>query len=160
MPPASALAPCWKNVVLRRTHRVPDFDDGSKTEKYPLGLSARFHPNASRTGPRGQPKKRGDAGADAFGVLPPIAKLTAGAGDVFTSCPAIPPRSPAPSAVSAMSRSLNSRPAFGSPFLPLDPSVYGNMLRELIAKHNVDCWLVTPVGPGANTAPAVACRSR
>ena len=29
-----------------------------------------------------------------------------------------------------------------SPFLPLDPSVYGNMLRELIAKHNVDCWLV------------------
>ena len=31
---------------------------------------------------------------------------------------------------------------FGSPFLPLDPSVYGNMLRELIAKHNVDCWLV------------------
>jgi phosphoenolpyruvate carboxykinase (ATP) len=31
---------------------------------------------------------------------------------------------------------------FGSPFLPLDPSVYGNMLRELIAEHSVDCWLV------------------
>jgi phosphoenolpyruvate carboxykinase (ATP) len=31
---------------------------------------------------------------------------------------------------------------FGHPFLPLHPSVYGNMLKELIAKHNVDCWLV------------------
>ena len=31
---------------------------------------------------------------------------------------------------------------FGHPFLPLHPSVYGNMLRDLIAKHNVDCWLV------------------
>ena len=31
---------------------------------------------------------------------------------------------------------------FGSPFLPRDPSVYGNMLRELIARHNADCWLV------------------
>src|SRR2546423_5995982 len=31
---------------------------------------------------------------------------------------------------------------FGSPFLPRDPSVYGNLLRELIARHNVDCWLV------------------
>jgi phosphoenolpyruvate carboxykinase (ATP) len=31
---------------------------------------------------------------------------------------------------------------FGHPFLPLHPSVYGNMLKDLIAKHNVDCWLV------------------
>src|SRR5256885_11211257 len=31
---------------------------------------------------------------------------------------------------------------FGSPFLPRDPSVYGNLLRDLIAKHGVDCWLV------------------
>ena len=31
---------------------------------------------------------------------------------------------------------------FGAPFMPRHPSAYGNMLRELIAKHNVDCWLV------------------
>jgi phosphoenolpyruvate carboxykinase (ATP) len=31
---------------------------------------------------------------------------------------------------------------FGAPFMPRHPSVYGNMLRELIAKHDVDCWLV------------------
>jgi len=31
---------------------------------------------------------------------------------------------------------------FGAPFVPRHPSVYGNMLRDLIAKHDVDCWLV------------------
>jgi phosphoenolpyruvate carboxykinase (ATP) len=31
---------------------------------------------------------------------------------------------------------------FGSPFMPRHPSVYGNMLRALIARHSVDCWLV------------------
>ena len=31
---------------------------------------------------------------------------------------------------------------FGSPFMPRHPSVYGNLLRDLIAKHHVDCWLV------------------
>ncbi|HEY0233805.1 MAG TPA: phosphoenolpyruvate carboxykinase (ATP), partial [Afipia sp.] len=31
---------------------------------------------------------------------------------------------------------------FGAPFLPRDPAEYGRMLRDLVAKHNVDCWLV------------------
>ncbi|MEO1283085.1 MAG: phosphoenolpyruvate carboxykinase (ATP), partial [Pseudomonadota bacterium] len=31
---------------------------------------------------------------------------------------------------------------FGAPFMPRHPTVYGNLLRELIAQHNVDCWLV------------------
>ena len=31
---------------------------------------------------------------------------------------------------------------FGAPFMPRHPSVYGNMLRDLISKHEVDCWLV------------------
>ena len=50
--------------------------------------------------------------------------------------------------VAGTERGLGNEPqpefstCFGSPFLPLDPSVYGNMLRELIARHNVDCWLV------------------
>jgi phosphoenolpyruvate carboxykinase (ATP) len=31
---------------------------------------------------------------------------------------------------------------FGAPFLPLHPSIYGDLLRKLIAAHSVDCWLV------------------
>ena len=79
--------------------------------------------------------------ADAFGVMPPIAKLTpAQAMYHFLSGYT--------AKVAGTERGLGNEPqpefstCFGSPFLPLDPSVYGNMLRELIAKHNVDCWLV------------------
>jgi phosphoenolpyruvate carboxykinase (ATP) len=79
--------------------------------------------------------------ADAFGVLPPIAKLTpAQAMYHFLSGYT--------AKVAGTERGLGSEPqpefstCFGSPFLPLDPSVYGNMLRELIARHGVDCWLV------------------
>ena len=43
---------------------------------------------------------------------------------------------------------------FGAPFLPLNPSVYGNMLRELIAEHKSIAGWSTPAGPAANTAPA------
>ena len=48
---------------------------------------------------------------------------------------------------------------FGAPFMPRHPSVYGNLLRDLIAKHHVDCWLVNTGWTGGNTASAGACRS-
>jgi phosphoenolpyruvate carboxykinase (ATP) len=50
--------------------------------------------------------------------------------------------------VAGTERGLGNEPqpefsaCFGAPFLPRDPTVYGKMLRDLIAKHNVDCWLV------------------
>ena len=50
--------------------------------------------------------------------------------------------------VAGTERDLGNEPqpefstCFGSPFLPLHPSVYGNLMRDLIAKHSVDCWLV------------------
>src|SRR4029077_18137341 len=79
--------------------------------------------------------------ADAFGVLPPIAKLSpAQAMYHFLSGYT--------AKVAGTERGLGNEPqpefstCFGSPFLPLDPSVYGNMLRDMIARHNVDCWLV------------------
>jgi phosphoenolpyruvate carboxykinase (ATP) len=79
--------------------------------------------------------------ADAFGVMPPIAKLTpAQAMYHFLSGYT--------AKVAGTERGLGKEPqpefstCFGSPFLPLEPSVYGNMLRDLIAKHDVDCWLV------------------
>jgi len=100
-----------------------------------------FIPNASRTGRAPHPKNLVMLAADAFGVMPPIAKLTpAQAMYHFLSGYT--------AKVAGTERGLGSEPqpefstCFGSPFLPRDPSVYGNLLRELIAKHNVDCWLV------------------
>jgi phosphoenolpyruvate carboxykinase (ATP) len=130
-----------ENVILDAHTRLPDFDDGSKTENTRSAYPLDFIPNASRTGRAGQPKNVVMLAADAFGVLPPIAKLTpAQAMYHFLSGYT--------AKVAGTERGLGNDPepefstCFGSPFLPLDPSVYGNMLRDMIARHNVDCWLV------------------
>ena len=130
-----------ENVVLDARTREPDFDNGSKTENTRSAYPLDFIPNASRTGRAGHPKNLVMLAADAFGVLPPIAKLTpAQAMYHFLSGYT--------AKVAGTERGLGSEPqpefstCFGSPFLPRDPSVYGNLLRELIAKHDVDCWLV------------------
>src|SRR5438132_3264714 len=138
---SSRFGAVLENVVLDEDTRVPDFDDGSKTENTRSAYPLDFIPNASRTGRAGQPKNVVMLAADAFGVLPPIAKLSpAQAMYHFLSGYT--------AKVAGTERGLGNEPqpefstCFVTPFLPLDPSVYGNMLRELIAKHNVDCWLV------------------
>ena len=65
-----------ENVVLDPHSRVPDFDDGSKTENTRSAYPLEFIPNASRSGRAGHPKNLVMLAADAFGVMPPIAKLT------------------------------------------------------------------------------------
>ena len=130
-----------ENVAVDPQTRAVDFDDGSKTENtrsaYPLDAI----PNASPTGRAGQPKNIVMLAADAFGVLPPIAKLTPSQAMYHFL-------SGYTAKVAGTERGLGNEPqpefsaCFGAPFLPRDPTVYGKMLRELIAKHNVDCWLV------------------
>ncbi len=130
-----------ENVVLDEDTRQVDFDDGSKTENTRSAYPIESIPNASRTGRAPHPKNLVMLAADAFGVLPPIAKLTpAQAMYHFLSGYT--------AKVAGTERGLGKEPkpefstCFAAPFLPRDPSVYGNMLRELIAEHNVDCWLV------------------
>jgi phosphoenolpyruvate carboxykinase (ATP) len=128
-----------ENVVVDRA-RVPDFDDGSLTENTRSAYPLHFIANASTDKRGGHPKNIIMLTADAFGVLPPVAKLTplqaiyhflsgytaklAGTEKgvvepeaVFSAC-------------------------FGEPFMPLHPAEYGNLLLRLITEHNVSCWLV------------------
>lgn len=130
-----------ENVVLDPRTRVPDFDDGSKTENTRSAYPLESIPNASLTGRAGHPKNLVMLAADAFGVMPPIAKLNpAQAMYHFLSGYT--------AKVAGTERGLGSEPqpefsaCFGSPFLPRDPAEYGQLLKELIAKHNVDCWVV------------------
>ncbi|HEX7882057.1 MAG TPA: phosphoenolpyruvate carboxykinase [Afipia sp.] len=130
-----------ENVVLDPQTRVPDFDDGSKTENTRSAYPLESIPNASLTGRAGHPKNLVMLAADAFGVMPPIAKLTpAQAMYHFLSGYT--------AKVAGTERGLGNEPVpefsacFGSPFLPRDPAEYGQLLKELIAKHNVDCWVV------------------
>ncbi|WP_410492171.1 phosphoenolpyruvate carboxykinase [Bosea sp. 685] len=129
-----------ENVVLDPFTRVVDFDDQSKTENTRSAYPLDFIPNASRTGRAGVPKNIVMLTADAFGVMPPIAKLTpAEAMYHFLSGYT--------AKVAGTERGLTGvepefSTCFGSPFLPRHPSEYANLLRDFIAKHHVDCWLV------------------
>jgi len=128
-----------ENVVLD-AGRVPDFDDGSLTENTRCAYPLDYIPNASRTGRAGHPKNIIMLTADAFGVMPPIARLTpAQAMYHFLSGYT--------AKVAGTERGVTEPEAtfstcFGAPFMPRHPSQYGKLLRELIAGHGVDCWLV------------------
>ena len=130
-----------ENVVLKSGTAEPDFDDGRLTENTRSAYPLEFIPNASPTGRAGHPKNIVMLAADAFGVLPPIAKLTPSQAEYHFL-------SGYTAKVAGTEKGMGAEPqatfstCFGAPFMPRHPSVYGNMLRELIAKHDVDCWLV------------------
>ncbi|HIF08463.1 MAG TPA: phosphoenolpyruvate carboxykinase [Sneathiellales bacterium] len=130
-----------ENVVLDpNTHKL-DLDDASLTENtrgaYPLS----FIPNASEAGIAGHPKNIIMLTADAFGVLPPIARLTPEQAMYHFL-------SGYTAKLAGTEKGLGNEPqatfstCFGAPFMPRHPSVYGNMLRDLVAEHDVKCWLV------------------
>jgi phosphoenolpyruvate carboxykinase (ATP) len=129
-----------ENVMIDPITRIPDFDDASRTENTRCAYPLDFIPNASATGRAGIPKNIVMLTCDAFGVLPPIAKLTpAEAMYHFLSGYT--------AKVAGTEKGVKDPEAtfstcFGAPFMPRHPSVYGNLLRDLIAKHHVDCWLV------------------
>ena len=128
-----------ENVVLG-CDGIPDFHDGSLTENTRAAYPLHFISNASDSGRGGHPKNVVFLTADAFGVMPPIARLTpAQAMYHFLSGYT--------AKVAGTERGVTEPEAtfstcFGAPFLPRHPSEYGNLLRDLIARHGVDCWLI------------------
>jgi phosphoenolpyruvate carboxykinase (ATP) len=129
-----------ENVVFDPATGVCDFDSDKLTENTRSAYPVEFMPLASKTGRAGQPKNIIFLTADAFGVMPPIAKLTpAQAMYHFLSGYT--------AKVAGTEKGLvgvepEFSTCFAAPFLPRPPSEYGNLLRDLIKKHNVDCWLV------------------
>ena len=138
---SSRFGTVLENVVLTGANRDADFDDGSLTENTRAAYPLEFIANASPTGTAGHPKNVVMLCADAFGVLPPIAKLSPSQAMYHFL-------SGYTAKVAGTEKGLGAEPqatfstCFGAPFMPRHPSVYGNMLRKLIAEHNVDCWLV------------------
>ncbi|MCJ2123956.1 phosphoenolpyruvate carboxykinase [Methylobacterium sp. J-077] len=147
-----------ENVVIDPVSRVPDFDDGSLTENTRCAYPLDFIANASATGRAGHPKNIVMLTCDAFGVMPPIAKLT-GAEAMYHFLSGYTAK------VAGTERGLTGPEAtfstcFGAPFMPRHPSEYGNLLRDLIAKHSVDCWLVNTgwTGGGVGTGRRMPIR--
>ena len=129
-----------ENVVLDETTRRVDFESAALTENtrssYPLTLLD----NVDLGGAAGHPKHVVFLTCDAFGVLPPVARLTpAQAMYHFLSGYT--------AKVAGTEKGLvgvepEFSTCFAAPFLPRHASVYGNLFREMIAKYKVDCWLV------------------
>lgn len=128
-----------ENVVLDED-RKPVFDDASLTQNTRCSYPIHFIPNASDTGRGNHPKNIIFLTADAFGILPPISKLTPEQAMYHFI-------SGYTAKVAGTERGVTEPQAtfsacFGAPFMPLHPTVYAELLAEKIRKHNSNVWLV------------------
>jgi len=137
---ANSWAAVLENVILHPETRAPDFDDGSLTENTRAAYPLSYVPNAKPSGCAGHPANIVMLTADAFGVLPPIARLTPSQAMYHFLSGYTAKVAGTEKGVSEPMATFST--CFGAPFMPRHPSVYGNILRELIAEHNVDCWLM------------------
>ncbi|MDH3263417.1 MAG: phosphoenolpyruvate carboxykinase [Paracoccaceae bacterium] len=117
-----------------------DFEDDSLTANMRCAYPLDYIPNASDTGLGGHPKNIIMLTCDAFGVLPPIARLSPAQAmyhflSGFTAKVAGTERG-----VTEPEPTFST--CFGAPFMPRRPEVYGNLLRDKIARHGATCWLV------------------
>jgi phosphoenolpyruvate carboxykinase (ATP) len=129
-----------ENVVMDPTTRELDLDDNSLAENSRGAYPIDFIPNSSDENMGPVPRNIVMLTADAFGVLPPIAKLTPDQAmyhflSGYTA-------KVAGTEIGVTEPEATFSTCFGAPFMPRHPSVYGNLLKERIAKGGVDCWLV------------------
>jgi phosphoenolpyruvate carboxykinase (ATP) len=129
-----------ENVVMDPDSRVLDLDDHSLAENSRGAYPIDFIPNASAANMGPVPRNIVMLTADAFGVLPPIAKLTPDQAmyhflSGYTA-------KVAGTEIGVTEPEATFSTCFGAPFMPRHPSVYGNLLKQRIAKGGVDCWLV------------------
>ena len=142
-----------ENVVVDSATRRLDLDNEIFTENTRASYPINSIPNVAPSGVGGQPKTVLMLTADAFGVLPPIAKLTS-AQAMYHFLSGYTAK------VAGTERGITEPQAtfsacFGAPFMTRKPAVYAEMLGEKIAKHNVSVWLINtgwtggPYGEGS-----------
>jgi phosphoenolpyruvate carboxykinase (ATP) len=130
-----------ENIVLDPATGIPDYSDIRYTENTRAAYPVEFIENAVIPGIGGHPKNVLFLAADAFGVLPPIARLTPEQAMYHFL-------SGYTAKLAGTEAGLGSEPVpdfsacFASPFLPLAPRVYAQMLGERLREHNAQCWLV------------------
>lgn len=145
-----------ENVVLEPESRVPDFADESLTENTRGCYPIEFIPNASRTGIAETPSTIVFLTADAFGVMPPVAKLSKEQAMYHFM-------SGYTSKLAGTERGITEPQAtfsscFGAPFMPLHPSVYARLLGEKIESDHVRVYMVNTgwTGGGFGTGRRVS----
>jgi phosphoenolpyruvate carboxykinase (ATP) len=129
-----------ENVVFDPATRIPDLDNAAKTENTRAAYPLTSIPNIVPEGHAGHPRNIIMLTADAFGVLPPVARLTPEQAmyHVLSGYTA---------KVAGTERGVTEPEAtfstcFGAPFMVLHPGVYADLLGQRMAEHNAACWLV------------------
>ncbi|MEP5760469.1 MAG: phosphoenolpyruvate carboxykinase [Litoreibacter sp.] len=129
-----------ENMIHDENTKELDFEDDSLTANMRCAYPLHYISNASSSALAGHPKNIIMLTCDAFGVLPPIARLTPAQAmyhflSGFTSKVAGTERG-----VTEPEPTFST--CFGAPFMPRRPEVYGKLLQEKMAKHGSTCWLV------------------
>ena len=129
-----------ENVVLDPVTRVPNYDDDSKTENTRAAYPVEHIDNAVIPGFGGHPKNVVFLTADAFGVLPPVSKLTPEQAMFHFMSGYTAKVAGTEAGVTEPQATFST--CFGAPFMPLPPKVYAEMLGRRLREHNAQCWLV------------------
>ena len=129
-----------ENVVLDEDSRIPDYDDGSKTENTRVAYPVDYIPDAIIPSVCGHPKNVIFLTADAFGVLPPVSKLTSEQAmyyfiNGYTS-------KLAGTEAGITEPQPNFSPCFGGPFLPRKPMDYAKWLARRVEEQDAHVWLL------------------
>ena len=129
-----------ENVIIDPVTRAIDWDDDSITENTRVTYPVDYIPGAIKTGLGGMPRNIFFLACDAYGVLPPISRLTPEMASYhflsgFTALVA-------GTEAGIVEPEPTFSACFGAPFTPLDPVVYADMLAERLRTCPTECWLV------------------
>jgi phosphoenolpyruvate carboxykinase (ATP) len=129
-----------ENVIVDPATRIPDYDSDKITENTRATYPVEHIPRCVIPGVGGHPRHVFFLTCDAFGVLPPIAKLTPEMAmyhflSGYTA-------KLAGTEVGIDEPQATFSTCFGAPFLPLAPSLYAKQLGERLSRHGTSCWLV------------------
>ncbi|WP_305098619.1 phosphoenolpyruvate carboxykinase [Croceibacterium aestuarii] len=153
-----------ENVTMDEDTRELDFTDASKTENTRGAYPIEYIPNTSEKNLGPPPSNIILLTADAFGVLPPIARLTPEQAmyhflSGYTA-------KVAGTEIGVTEPQATFSTCFGAAFMPRHPSVYGNLLKKRIAEGGAQCWLVNTgwsggkaTDPGIERMPIKATRA-
>lgn len=129
-----------ENVVMDEQSRELDLDDGSITENTRASYPITMIPDALYPGKAGHPKHIIMLTCDAFGVLPPISKLTTEQAMYHFISGYTAKVAGTEAGVTEPTTTFST--CFGAPFMALHPSVYAGLLGQKINEHGVSCWLL------------------
>ena len=129
-----------ENVVLDERSRAADFDDGRHTENTRAAYPVEFIPHVELSGQGGHPANVVFLTCDAFGVLPPLARLTPEQAmyhflSGYTA-------KVAGTEAGVVEPEATFSTCFAAPFLPLHPTRYATMLSDRLRQHRAPVWLI------------------